>query len=86
MNIAQRPLRLTLRQVGEEEVMIKTKGGHKDTRYVDLQAKKDGKTLNVQVGKSNKNKTPVIRERKAITDINANSTKSTRTVFVPYNK
>lgn len=71
----------------KEEQGINTKGGHKNTRYVDLQAKKDGKTLNIQVGKANKNRTPVSRERKAISDINkANKGKSsTKTKFVPYN-
>jgi RHS repeat-associated protein len=71
------------------ERKVNTEGGHKNSRYTDLTATKDGKTVNVQVGKQNKNGTPVARERKAIEDIN-NSTKgasngSNRTIFVPYN-
>ncbi|CAH0336531.1 hypothetical protein FVB9288_02237 [Flavobacterium sp. CECT 9288] len=81
-----------LEQKGYEvtkERRVNTEGGHKNTRYTDITAKKDGKTLNVQVGKQNKNGTPVARERRAIEDIN-NSTKgapngSNRTIFVPYN-
>jgi len=72
------------------ERKVNTEGGHKNSRYTDLTASKDGKTLNVQVGKANKNGKAVSRERKAIEDIN-NSTKnqpngSNRTIFVPYNK
>ncbi|CAA9203029.1 hypothetical protein FLACOL7796_04575 [Flavobacterium collinsii] len=81
-----------LEQKGYEvtkERRVNTEGGHKNTRYTDITAKKDGKTVNVQVGKQNKNGTPVARERRAIEDIN-NSTKgapngSNRTIFVPYN-
>lgn len=73
-----------------KERKVDTKGGHKNTRYTDLTATKDGKTLNVQVGKSNKNGTPVSRERKAIQDINSSTSGekngTNRTIFVPYNK
>ena len=59
-------------------------GGNKSTRFIDLQGKKVGEsTVNIQVGKINKNGTPVSRERKAIDDLN----KAGKDVeFIPYNK
>ena len=59
-------------------------GGNKSTRFIDLQGKKVGEsTVNIQVGKMNKNGTPVSRERKAIDDLN----KAGKDVeFIPYNK
>ena len=73
-----------------KERKVETKGGYKNTRFTDLTARKDGKTLNVQVGKANKNGTPVSRERKAMEDINSSTrgekNGSNRTIFVPYNK
>ena len=68
---------------------VSQRGSQENKRYVDIQATKDGKTINVQVGKANKNGKPVSRERKAIEDINdANKNVpkgSVRTIFVPYN-
>ena len=49
------------------EVKVETPNGEKSKRYVDLQGRnpKTGETKQVQVGKQNKNGTPVARERKA---------------------
>jgi len=55
--------------VREKEVM--TPGGHKEVRYLDVAAvTKDGHVIEgIQVGRTNKDGTPVSRERKAMNDI-----------------
>jgi RHS repeat-associated protein len=69
----------------KREVKVDTKGGNKDTRYVDIEGKdpKTGQTEQVQVGRQNKNGTPVSREKQALDDIE----KATRNrpKFEPYN-
>ncbi len=69
----------------QREVMVKTPEGSKSKRFVDLQGKnpKTGEVKQVQVGKQNKNGTPVSRERKAMDDIEKAT--GTRPEFVPYN-
>ncbi|MBC7946551.1 MAG: hypothetical protein H7Y42_01635, partial [Chitinophagaceae bacterium] len=69
----------------ETEVQVKTPGGKKETRYVDVQGTNTttGEVLQVQVGKKNKDWTPVSRERQALDDIEK-ATKA-RPLFVPYN-
>ena len=68
------------------EVPIETPGGTKTKRYVDVQGtnSKTGEIKQVQVGKQNKNGTPVSREVKALDDIHNATGK--RPDFVPYNK
>ena len=69
----------------KREVKIETPGGNKNTRYVDLEGKdpKTGAVEQVQVGKQNKNGTPVSREKKALDDIE-NAT-GQRPAFKAYN-
>ena len=69
-----------------KEVKVETPGGTKDKRYIDVQGTNTttGSTKQVQVGKQNKNGTPVSREKKALDDVE-NAT-GTRPTFVPYNK
>jgi hypothetical protein len=69
----------------EREVLVKTPGGNKGKRYIDLKGTnpKTGEAKEVQVGKQNKDGTPVARERKALDDIEKATKK--RPVFVPYN-
>jgi hypothetical protein len=70
----------------EREVKADTPGGNKEKRYVDVVGTDPvtGKKEMVQVGKENKNGTPVSRERKAIDDINGSTGETVK--FVPYNK
>jgi hypothetical protein len=70
----------------KKEVKIDTPGGYKSSRYADLQGtnKQTGEVENVQVGKINKNGTPVARERRAMDDIEKATGK--RPIFIPYNK
>ena len=69
----------------QREVMVKTPNGEKSKRFIDLQGKnpKTGQVKQVQVGKQNKNGTPVSRERKAMDDVQNATGK--RPEFVPYN-
>lgn len=69
----------------EREVKVETPGGAKDKRYIDLKGTntKNGETETVQVGKQNKNTTPVSRETKALNDIEKAT--GQRPVFTPYN-
>jgi RHS repeat-associated protein len=73
-------------KVTEREVKVDTPGGNKEKRYVDLVGTDPatGKKEMVQVGKENKNGTPVSRERKAIDDIKGATGENVK--FVPYNK
>ena len=66
--------------------MVKTPSGTKEKRFIDLKGTntETGETQTVQVGKQNKNGTPVSREVKALDDIQK-ATKQ-RPVFIPYNK
>lgn len=57
-------------------------GGHKSVRYADILASKKEEALYVQVGRKNKNGTPVSRERKALEDLKR-AKKNVR--FIPYN-
>jgi len=69
----------------KKEVKVETPGGTKDKRYVDVQGTNSttGQTKQVQVGKQNKNGTPVSREKKALDDIEKSTGK--RPEFIPYN-
>ena len=69
----------------KREVEVKTPGGTKEKRYIDVEGKdpKTGKTEQVQVGKENKNGTPVSRERKAMDDVEKAT--GVRPTFMPYN-
>lgn len=69
----------------DREVKVKTPGGNKQSRYIDVEGTnpKTGAKEQVQVGKKNKNGTPVSRERKAMNDVQ-NAT-GNRPKFVPYN-
>ncbi|WP_018628831.1 hypothetical protein [Niabella aurantiaca] len=64
---------------------IETPNGTQGKRYIDVQGTnpKTGEVESVQVGRVNKNGTPVKREREALDDIE-NATKQ-RPRFVPYN-
>ncbi|NSL85804.1 hypothetical protein ECE50_003110 [Chitinophaga sp. Mgbs1] len=70
----------------QKEVEVETPGGHKGKRYIDLRGTKSktGEFKDIQVGKQNKNGTPVSRERKALDDIEQAG--HPRPDFVPYNK
>jgi RHS repeat-associated protein len=72
--------------VVQQEVKVQTPGGDKKNRYIDVQGtnSKTGETQQVQVGKQNKNGTPVSRERKALDDVEKATGK--RPEFIPYNK
>lgn len=65
---------------------MKTPGGNKEKRYIDLEGRhpKTGEVKQYQIGKQNKNGRPVSRERKAMDDVE-NAT-DTRPEFIPYNK
>ncbi|WP_345139980.1 RHS repeat-associated core domain-containing protein, partial [Flavobacterium ginsengiterrae] len=67
------------------EVKIETPKGEKSKRFVDVEGKnpKTGEVKQIQVGKQNKNGTPVARERRAIDDIHQATGKKPE--FVPYN-
>ncbi len=69
----------------EREVPVATPGGTKEKRYIDLKGTntKTGATEEVQVGKQNKNGTPVSREQKALNDIEKAT--GVRPTYVPYN-
>ena len=51
--------------------MVKTPGGNKEKRFVDVVGTnpETGEKKYIQVGKQNKNFTPVSRERKAMNDL-----------------
>jgi len=68
------------------EVMVKTPNGNKSKRFIDVEGTnpKTNAVKRVQVGKQNKNGTPVSRERKALDDIEKAT--GTRPEFVPYNQ
>lgn len=69
----------------EKEVVVKTPQGEKNHRKVDVVGThpKTGKKEMVNVGKQNKNKTPVKRERKAQEDVKKATDDDVK--FVPYN-
>ncbi|MBX2925101.1 MAG: RHS repeat-associated core domain-containing protein [Chitinophagaceae bacterium] len=69
----------------EREVPVETPGGTKQKRYIDLKGtnSQTGETESVQVGKQNKNGTPVSREVKALDDIEKAT--GQRPTFKPYN-
>jgi RHS repeat-associated protein len=69
----------------EKEVMVKTPDGKKSKRFIDQTGTdpKTGEKEMVQVGKQNKNGTPVKRERDAMDDIEKAT--GQRPKFVPYN-
>ncbi len=69
------------------EKYIQTPNGKKRGRFVDVFGKhpKTKEERYIQVGKENKNGTPVIRERDAIKDIEQ-EVKNVKVEFVPYNK
>jgi hypothetical protein len=71
--------------VVQQEVRVQTPGGAKQNRYVDVQGTNSstGEMQQVQVGKQNKNGTPVSRERKALDDVEKAT--GIRPIFVPYN-
>lgn len=70
----------------DHEVMVKTPNGNKSKRFVDVQGTNPTtkEVKQFQVGKQNKNGTPVSRERKALDDIE--SATGTRPEYIPYNK
>jgi hypothetical protein len=72
-------------KVVRPEVKIPTPEGKKTSRYVDQTGTdpKTGKKEMIQVGKQNKNGTPVKRERDAMDDIERAT--GERPKFVPYN-
>ena len=69
----------------KREVKVETPNGEKSKRFVDVEGKnpKTGEVKQVQVGKQNKNGTPVARERRAIDDIHQATGKKPE--FAPYN-
>ncbi len=69
----------------KREVEVKTPGGTKEKRYIDVEGKnpKTGETEQAQIGKENKNGTPVSRETKALDDVEKAT--GVRPTFVPYN-
>ena len=70
----------------DNEVMVKTPDGEKSKRFIDVQGTntKTGEVKQVQVGKQNKNGTPIARERRAINDVEKVTKKKVE--FRPYNK
>ncbi|WP_136966829.1 hypothetical protein [Polyangium sorediatum] len=71
----------------KKEHHVKTPGGHKENRYVDVAGldKKTGQPVEYhQVGKQRKDGQPVERERKALDDVER--AKRRRPTFHPYNK
>ncbi len=70
----------------QREVKVETPDGEKSSRYIDVRdtKTKTGETKDVQVGKQNKNGTPVARERRAMDDIKKETGKKPE--FLPYNK
>ena len=68
------------------EVHVKTPGGNKSSRFIDVQGKNPntGDVKQVQVGKQNKDGSPVSRERKALDDVQNATGK--RPDFKPYNQ
>lgn len=69
----------------ETGVMVKTPGGNKGKRFIDVRGtnSKTGETKDIQVGRKNKRGDAVSRERRALDDIE-NAT-GNRPEFVPYN-
>lgn len=64
---------------------VRTPGGHKENRYVDVAGKRGKDVVEMhQVGKETKGSQPVSRERKALDDIEG--AKGQRPTFHPYNK
>ena len=70
----------------QREVKVETPNGEKSSRYIDVRGTKTktGETKDVQVGKQNKNGTPVARERRAMDDIKKET--ENKPEFHPYNK
>jgi RHS repeat-associated protein len=69
----------------KKETMVKTPGGNKEKRFMDISGKNPntGKVEHHNVGKSNKNGTPVSREVKALDDVQKAT--GTRPTFHSYN-
>ena len=67
------------------EQTIKTLGGEKSRRAVDVRGinPTTGEVKDIQVGRQNKNGTPVARERRALDDIEKAT--GQRPIFIPYN-
>lgn len=67
------------------EVTVRTPSGEKSRRAVDVRGNNPttGEYKDVQVGRQNKNGTPVARERRALDDIEKATGK--RPEFIPYN-
>lgn len=63
------------------EKYIKTPGGFKNKRFADIYATNGSDTIVIQVGRMNKGGTPVIRERRALTDI---ISAGENAIFIPY--
>ncbi|MGH2645780.1 MAG: RHS repeat-associated core domain-containing protein, partial [Chitinophagaceae bacterium] len=68
----------------KEEYLPSLNGSRKGSNYVDITATKDGETVRVQVGKQNKNGTPVSRERKNLEMIRQKKPND-ELWFLPYN-
>lgn len=72
----------------EKEVKFDTPGGYKNYRFADaVEIDSEGEVIRIyQVGKMNKNGTPVKRERLAIEDImNSDDYSGVKIYFLPYN-
>ncbi|PWN64104.1 hypothetical protein C1634_005785 [Chryseobacterium viscerum] len=69
-----------------QEALVRTPDGVKSKRFIDIQGRdpKTGEIKRFQVGRQNKNGTPVSREKKALDDIEKAT--GTRPEFVPYNQ
>jgi len=69
----------------ENEVRVSTPNGDKKSRYIDVRGTKTetGETKDIQVGKQNKNGTPVSREQRALKDIEEVTNQIPE--FIPYN-
>ena len=71
-------------KVGTERTII-TPNGEKTRRAVDVRGinPTTGEVKDIQVGRQNKNGTPVARERRALDDIEKAT--GQRPIFIPYN-
>ncbi|TKC98507.1 hypothetical protein [Polyangium fumosum] len=68
-----------------KEDRVKTPGGHKENRYVDVAGKRGNEVVERhQVGKQTKDGQPVARERQALDDVERAT--GERPTFHPYNK
>jgi len=84
VNKAEKELKESGYTQTQREVEVKTPKGEKGKRYVDVRGTNSkGETKDIQVGKQNKNGTPVKRERKAMDDIEESY--GQRPDFLPYN-